>query len=306
MTTVFLPIAGVEINIIFLLFSGLLVGFMSGLFGVGGGFLMTPILIFMGIPPATAVGTEANHILGSSVSGAIAHGRKKNIDYEIGLFLLVGGIFGSTLGVVFFKFLRESGNIDLIISLMYIIFLAIIGTLMMIESSLSIINKKNTKFRKKKKRNLSRFLPLKFKFRQSRIYVSILVPVGIGVFVGILSALMGIGGGFVMVPAMIYLLGMNTVYAIGTSLFQIVFVTTNVVILQATYNQSVDILLAIYLLIGGVIGAQIGSKYSSKLKGEHLRILLAVAVLGVCLKMSSDLIQEPSSNSRLIIQETNL
>ena len=306
MTTIFLPIAGIEINIIFLLFSGLLVGFMSGLFGVGGGFLMTPILIFMGIPPATAVGTEANHILGSSVSGAIAHGRRRNIDYEIGLFLLVGGIFGSTLGVVFFKFLRESGNIDLIISLMYIIFLAVIGTLMLIESSLSIINKSKVKLRSKRKRNISHFLPLKYKFRQSRIYVSILVPVGIGSFVGVLSALMGVGGGFVMVPAMIYLLGMNTVYAIGTSLFQIVFVTTNVVILQATYNQSVDILLAIFLLIGGVVGAQIGSRYSSKLKGEHLRILLAIAVVGVCLKMSADLIQEPTNNSRLIIQETNL
>ena len=306
MIDIFLPIAGVEINVIFLLFSGLLVGFMSGLFGVGGGFLMTPILIFMGIPPATAVGTEANHILGSSVSGAIAHGRKKNIDYEIGLFLLIGGIFGSTLGVVFFKFLRESGNIDLIISLMYIIFLAVIGTLMLIESSLSIIRKGNVRLSNKRKRNISHYLPLKYKFKQSKIYVSILVPVVIGAFVGILSALMGVGGGFVMVPAMIYLLGMNTVYAIGTSLFQIVFVTTNVVILQATYNQSVDILLAIFLLIGGVIGAQIGSRYSSRLKGEHLRILLAIAVIGVCLKMFVDLVQEPINNSRIIIQETNL
>ena len=305
MIDIFLPIAGVEINVIFLLFSGLLVGFMSGLFGVGGGFLMTPILIFMGIPPATAVGTEANHILGSSVSGAIAHGRK-NIDYEIGLFLLIGGIFGSTLGVVFFKFLRESGNIDLIISLMYIIFLAVIGTLMLIESSLSIIRKGNVRLSNKRKRNISHYLPLKYKFKQSKIYVSILVPVVIGAFVGILSALMGVGGGFVMVPAMIYLLGMNTVYAIGTSLFQIVFVTTNVVILQATYNQSVDILLAIFLLIGGVIGAQIGSRYSSRLKGEHLRILLAIAVIGVCLKMFVDLVQEPMNNSRIIIQETNL
>ena len=306
MIDIFLPIAGVEINVIFLLFSGLLVGFMSGLFGVGGGFLMTPILIFMGIPPATAVETEANHILGSSVSGAIAHGRKKNIDYEIGLFLLIGGIFGSTLGVVFFKFLRESGNIDLIISLMYIIFLAVIGTLMLIESSLSIIRKGNVRLSNKRKRNISHYLPLKYKFKQSKIYVSILVPVVIGAFVGILSALMGVGGGFVMVPAMIYLLGMNTVYAIGTSLFQIVFVTTNVVILQATYNQSVDILLAIFLLIGGVIGAQIGSRYSSRLKGEHLRILLAIAVIGVCLKMFVDLVQEPMNNSRIIIQETNL
>ena len=305
MIDIFLPIAGVEINVIFLLFSGLLVGFMSGLFGVGGGFLMTPILIFMGIPPATAVGTEANHILGSSVSGAIAHGRKK---YRLrNRFISFNWRnlwihFGSGI----FKFLRESGNIDLIISLMYIIFLAVIGTLMLIESSLSIIRKGNVRLSNKRKRNISHYLPLKYKFKQSKIYVSILVPVVIGAFVGILSALMGVGGGFVMVPAMIYLLGMNTVYAIGTSLFQIVFVTTNVVILQATYNQSVDILLAIFLLIGGVIGAQIGSRYSSRLKGEHLRILLAIAVIGVCLKMFVDLVQEPMNNSRIIIQETNL
>ncbi len=298
----FLPIAEIEINILIILFSGFFVGFLSGLFGVGGGFLMTPILIFLGIPPATAVATESTQILGSSVSGATAHGRKNNIDYEIGIFLLVGGIFGSTLGVVFFKFMRESGNIDLIISVMYIIFLAIIGILMFIESALSLFKDSEIK-KKAKKRNLLDALPLKLKFRKSKIYKSILLPILIGSFVGILSALMGVGGGFVMVPAMIYLLKMSTVTAIGTSLFQIVFVTANVTILQATYNQSVDLILAIFLLIGGVIGAQIGSRYTSRFKGEQLRILLASVVIIVCFKMSFDLAREPLMNSRIIIQD---
>ncbi len=302
----YLPIAEIEINIFILFSSGFFVGVMSGLFGVGGGFLMTPLLIFLGIPPATAVGTEATQILGSSVSGAIAHGRNKNIDFEMGLFLLIGGIFGSTLGVIFFKFMIEAGNIDLIISLLYIIFLAIIGTLMFIESALSLFKKGEAKIKKKKvSRNILHKLPLKFKFRRSRLYVSILIPVGIGIFVGILSALMGIGGGFVMVPAMIYLLGMQTITAIGTSLFQIVFVTANVTFLQATYNQSVDLVLAIFLLLGGVIGAQIGSKYTAKFEGNQLRILLASIVILVCFKMSFDLIQEPNINSRIIIQESH-
>ncbi len=301
----YLPVAGVEINILIILCSGFLVGFLSGLFGVGGGFLMTPILIFLGIPPVTAVATEANQILGSSVSGTIAHGRKNNIDYEIGLFLLIGGIFGSTLGVIFFKFMRDAGNIDLIISLLYIIFLAIIGTLMFVESAIAIFRKPSGSMRHKPKRNFLDGLPLKFKFRKSKLYISLIIPVLIGSFVGILSALMGVGGGFIMVPAMIYLLGMSTVSAIGTSLFQIVFVTANVTILQATYNQSVDMILAIFLLIGGVIGAQFGSRYTSKFKGEQLRILLAFLVILVCFKMSFDLVSEPTLNSRIIIQDSN-
>lgn len=301
----YLPVAGVEINILIILCSGFLVGFLSGLFGVGGGFLMTPILIFLGIPPVTAVATEANQILGSSVSGTIAHGRKNNIDYEIGLFLLIGGIFGSTLGVIFFRFMRDAGNIDLIISLLYIVFLAIIGTLMFVESAISIFRKPNNPIRHKPKRGFLDGLPLKFKFRKSKLYISLIIPVSIGCFVGILSALMGVGGGFIMVPAMIYLLGMSTVSAVGTSLFQIVFVTANVTILQATYNQSVDLILAVFLLIGGVIGAQFGSRYTSKFKGEHLRILLAFLVILVCFKMSFDLVSEPSLNSRIIIQESN-
>ena len=300
--TFYLPIAEIEINLLIILFFGFVVGFMSGLFGVGGGFLMTPLLIFMGIPPSTAVGTESVQILGSSVSGALAHSKKKNIDYEIGIFLLIGGIFGSTFGVILFNFLKQSGNIDLIINILYVIFLSVIGILMLIESTISLV-KDDKSLLKKRKRNLLDYLPLKLKFRQSGIYISIILPIFVGIITGFLASLMGVGGGFIMVPAMIYLFRMGTVSAIGTSLFQIVFVTLNSSILQATYNLSVDLILAIFLLIGGVIGAQYGSKFTSKFKGEQLRVLLAIIVILVCIKMGIELFNEPSINSRIIIQD---
>ena len=299
----YLPIAEIQVNLLVILFFGFIVGFMSGLFGVGGGFLMTPLLIFMGIPPSTAVGTESVQILGSSVSGAIAHSRKKNIDYEIGIFLLIGGIFGSTIGVILFNFLKESGNIDLIINILYVIFLSVIGTLMLIESTISLVKEEKNIVRKKKKRNFLDYLPLKLKFRHSGIYISIILPISVGIITGLLASLMGVGGGFIMVPAMIYLFRMGTVSAIGTSLFQIVFVTLNSSILQATYNLSVDLILAIFLLIGGVIGAQYGSKFTSRFKGEQLRVLLALIVILVCVKMGIQLFNEPSINSRIIIQD---
>ena len=301
--TFYLPIPEIEINLLLILFFGFVVGFMSGLFGVGGGFLMTPLLIFMGIPPSTAVGTESVQILGSSVSGAIAHSRKKNIDYEIGIFLLIGGIFGSTIGVILFNFLKESGNIELIINILYVIFLYIIGILMLIESTISLVKHEEKVIRKKKKRSFLDYLPLKLKFRHSGIYISIILPISVGIITGFLASLMGVGGGFIMVPAMIYLFRMGTVSAIGTSLFQIVFVTLNSSILQATYNLSVDLILAIFLLIGGVIGAQYGSKFTSKFKGEQLRVLLALIVILVCIKMGIQLFNEPSINSRIIIQD---
>ena len=301
--TFYLPIAEIEINLLVILFFGFVVGFMSGLFGVGGGFLMTPLLIFMGIPPSTAVGTESVQILGSSVSGAIAHSRKKNIDYEIGIFLLIGGIFGSTVCVILFNFLKESGNIDLIINILYVIFLSIIGILMLIESTISLVKEEKQIVKKKKKRNFLDYLPLKLKFRHSGIYISIILPISVGIITGFLASLMGVGGGFIMVPAMIYLFRMGTVSAIGTSLFQIVFVTLNSSILQATYNLSVDLILAIFLLIGGVIGAQYGSKFTSRFKGEQLRVLLALIVILVCIKMGIQLFNEPSINSRIIIQD---
>ena len=205
--------------------------------------------------------------------------------------------------MILFNFLKESGNIDLIINILYVIFLSVIGTLMLIESTISLVKEEKNIVRKKKKRNFLDYLPLKLKFRHSGIYISIILPISVGIITGLLASLMGVGGGFIMVPAMIYLFRMGTVSAIGTSLFQIVFVTLNSSILQATYNLSVDLILAIFLLIGGVIGAQYGSKFTSRFKGEQLRVLLALIVILVCVKMGIQLFNEPSINSRIIIQD---
>jgi uncharacterized protein len=290
---IYLPIAETSINIFVLLGMGGGVGFLSGLFGVGGGFLMTPLLIFVGIPPTVAVATEANQIVASSVSGVLAHWRRGNVDFKMGAMLLVGGVIGSTFGVWLFSILRSLGQIDLVIKLSYVVFLGIIGGLMFLESSRSILRSRRQAPPKRRTHNWMHGLPFKMRFRRSRLYISALLPIGIGFFVGVLSAIMGVGGGFVMVPAMIYLLGMPTSVVVGTSLFQIIFVTANATFLQATMNQTVDVVLALILLIGGVIGAQIGARASGKLKGEQLRILLALMVLGVCIKIGLDLVITP-------------
>jgi uncharacterized protein len=290
---IYLPIAETSINIFLLLGMGGGVGFLSGLFGVGGGFLMTPLLIFVGIPPTVAVATEANQIVASSVSGVLAHWRRGNVDFKMGAMLLVGGVIGSTAGVWIFSILRSLGQIDLVIKLSYVLFLGIIGGLMFLESARSILRSRRQAPPKRRTHNWMHGLPFKMRFRRSRLYISALLPIGIGVFVGILSAIMGVGGGFVMVPAMIYLLGMPTSVVVGTSLFQIIFVTANATFLQATMNQTVDIVLALILLIGGVIGAQIGARFGGKLNGEQLRILLAIMVLGVCVKIGLDLVITP-------------
>jgi uncharacterized protein len=290
---IYLPIAETSINIFILLGMGGGVGFLSGLFGVGGGFLMTPLLIFVGIPPTVAVATEANQIVASSVSGVLAHWRRGNVDFKMGAMLLVGGVVGSTFGVWLFSILRSLGQIDLVIKLSYVVFLGIIGGLMFLESSRSILRSRRQAPPKRRTHNWMHGLPFKMRFRRSRLYISALMPIGIGFFVGVLSAIMGVGGGFVMVPAMIYLLGMPTSVVVGTSLFQIIFVTANATFLQATMNQTVDIVLALILLIGGVIGAQIGARFGGKLNGEQLRILLAIMVLGVCLKIGLDLVVTP-------------
>jgi len=290
---IYLPIAETSINIFVLLGMGGGVGFLSGLFGVGGGFLMTPLLIFVGIPPTVAVATEANQIVASSVSGVLAHWRRGNVDFKMGAMLLVGGVIGSTFGVWLFSILRSLGQIDLVIKLSYVVFLGIIGGLMFLESSRSILRSRRQAPPKRRTHNWLHGLPFKMRFRRSRLYISALLPLTIGVFVGVLSAIMGVGGGFVMVPAMIYLLGMPTSVVVGTSLFQIIFVTANATFLQATMNQTVDIVLALILLIGGVIGAQIGARAGAKLNGEQLRILLAIMVLGVCVKIGFDLVLTP-------------
>ena len=293
---IYLPIAEMSVNVFLLLGMGGGVGFLSGLFGVGGGFLMTPLLIFIGIPPAVAVGTEANQIVAASVSGVLAHWRRGNVDFKMGLVLLLGGFAGSTLGVMLFSFLRGLGQIDLVISLSYVIFLGTIGALMLYESAKSIRRRKTSPGQRRKlhQHTWVHGLPLKMRFRRSKLYISALLPFTVGFLVGVLAAIMGVGGGFVMVPAMIYLLGMPTNVVIGTSLFQIIFVTANVTFLQSYANQTVDVVLALMLLIGAVIGAQFGARAGAKLPGEELRGLLALMVLAVCGKLFFDLLVTPS------------
>ncbi|MBC93538.1 MAG: permease [Rhodospirillaceae bacterium] len=292
---IYLPIAEMSVDVFLILGLGGAIGFLSGLFGVGGGFLMTPLLIFIGIPPAVAVASEANQILAASVSGAWAHMRRGNVDIKMGLVLTAGGFVGSSVGVVIFTLLRQLGQVDLLISLSYVILLGAIGSLMLFESSRTILRRQaGTATRGKLHQHIwLHGLPFKMRFRRSRLYISALLPIGIGFFVGILAAIMGVGGGFIMVPAMIYLLGMPTAMVVGTSLFQIIFVTANVTFLQATSNQTVDVVLALLLLTSAVVGAQFGTRVAVKLRGEQLRGLLALMVLLVCSKIAYDLISTP-------------
>lgn len=292
---IYLPIAELSVDVFLLLGLGGAIGFLSGLFGVGGGFLMTPILIFIGIPPPVAVGTEANQIVASSVSGVLAHWRRGNVDFKMGGVLLLGGLLGSTLGVWLFAILRQLGQIDLVIKLCYVTFLGVIGSLMFVESLRALSRRRRAAAARDKmhKHTWIHGLPFKMRFRRSKLYISALLPAGVGVLVGILSAIMGVGGGFIMVPAMIYLLGMPTAVVVGTSLFQIIFVTANVTFLQAYANQTVDVVLAVILLTGAVIGAQFGARAGAKLRGEQLRILLALMVLVVCGKLLYDLTVTP-------------
>jgi uncharacterized membrane protein YfcA len=292
---IYLPIAEVSMHIGIIIGLGGGVGFLSGLFGVGGGFLMTPLLIFFGIPPAVAVSTEANQIVASSVSGVLAHMRRGNVDFKMGGILMAGGVIGSSLGVALFSFLQSIGQIDLVIQLSYVVFLGIIGSLMLTESVRTIIRSRKPGAVRGKlhQHNWLHGLPLKMRFRRSKLYISAILPLALGAFVGILAAIMGVGGGFIMVPAMIYLLGMPTSVVVGTSLFQIIFVTANVTLLQSIQTQTVDFLLAGLLLFGAVIGAQFGSRAGALLRGEQLRGLLALMVLAVCIKIGYDLVVRP-------------
>lgn len=294
--SIYLPIAELSVNILILFGMGAAVGFLSGMFGVGGGFLMTPLLIFYNIPPAVAVATEANQIVASSFSGALAHFRKGTVDVKLGLMLLVGGLIGSTAGVYIFSALRTLGQLDLIISILYVVFLGSIGSLMTIESLRAIQRSRTSGVspgRKPGQHNWIHGLPFKMRFRKSKLYLSAIPVVALGMLVGLLAAIMGVGGGFVMVPAMIYLLRVPTNVVIGTSLFQIIFVTAYTTIIQSTTNQTVDIVLAVILMVGGVIGAQVGAAAGVKLKGEQLRALLGLLVLGVCVRLGYDLVVTP-------------
>ncbi len=291
----YLPIAEMPVDPLVIIAMGAMVGFLSGMFGVGGGFLMTPLLIFYGIPPAVAVGTEAAQIAGSSVSGVTAHLKRRSVDFQMGWFLVLGGGAGSLLGVWIFRRLRETGQIETVIAFAYILFLGAIGSLMLVESARALLRAPQTGAPKLRRRRTAWMsaLPAPMRFRRSKLYISPLPPMVIGFCVGVLAAIMGVGGGFILVPAMIYILNMPTNVVVGTSLFQIIFVTAITTVLHAVANQTVDIVLALMLLIGGVIGAQLGARASIRLKAEQLRGLLALIVLGVCAKIVLDLVTPP-------------
>jgi len=292
---IYLPIAEISLDVFLLLGLGGAIGFLSGVFGVGGGFLLTPMLIFIGVPPAVAVASSANQLVGASLSGVIAHWRRGNVDFKMGFTLLLGGLAGSALGVWLFTLLKRVGQIELTISLCYVLLLGVLGALMAVESLRAIARQRRPGAirRKLHQHNWMHGLPLKTRFRRSKLYISALLPTGLGFAVGVLSAILGIGGGFVLVPAMIYTLGMPTAMVPGTSLLQIIFVAANVTFLQAYTNRTVDAVLTLLLLIGGVIGAQIGTRFGSRLRGEQLRFLLALLVLAVAAKLAQDLTLRP-------------
>jgi uncharacterized membrane protein YfcA len=294
---VYLPIAELSVNWFILLLVGGGVGFLSGMFGVGGGFLMTPLLIFLGVPAPVAVGTGAAQILASSVSGVLTHWRRQNVDVQMGVALTAGGFLGSVLGIWIFTVLRQAGQVDLVIRICFVFFLGGVGGLMLIESARSWFRQAMAPGVRKRKLHEHHWLhglPLKLRFRRSKLYISALLPLAVGFAIGVLTAIMGVGGGFILVPAMIYILGMPTQMVVGTSLFQTLFVAANVTILQSVTNQTVDVLLAILLIVGGVVGAQLGTRFGARLRGEQLRILLALLVLGVGLRLAFDLFTTPA------------
>jgi uncharacterized protein len=293
---IYLPIAEMSVNVAVFLSMGCAVGFLSGMFGVGGGFLLTPLLIFMGVPSAVAVGTGSMQILASSVAGAVAQYRRNNVDIKMGLVLVAGGVVGAVIGVALVRVLRQIGQFDLFVSLSYVLFLGAVGGLMLIESVGTIRRARSgqpVSVRKTGQHSWVHGLPFKMRFKRSKLYISAVPPAAIGAFVGFMAALMGVGGGFVMVPAMIYLLRVPTSVVIGTSLFQILFVMAATTLLQAMQNKTVDVVLALLLIAGGVVGAQIGVIAGARLKGEQLRFLLAALVLLVCLRIGWELIARP-------------
>ena len=295
---IYLPIAEVAVNAFTLIGLGGVVGLMSGLFGVGGGFLITPLLFFIGIPPAIAVATGANQVVASSFSGVLAHVKRKSVDFRMGWVLLAGGLVGSSLGVLLFNLLQRLGQVDLVVQLCYVIFLGLIGAMMFQESLRALRRTRVSGPIKPTRRHQHGWVhrwPLKMKFRASGLYISAIPVLGVGAVVGILGALMGVGGGFIMVPAMIYLLGMPTKVVIGTSLFQITFVTAFTTLMHAVSYNTVDVMLALLLIVGGVIGAQLGTQLGARLRAEQLRILLALVVLGVCAKLAMDLFLRPDN-----------
>jgi len=293
---VYLPIAEMSVDALLLLGIGFGVGWLSGLFGVGGGFLLTPLLILIGIPSPVAVASGANQTIGASVSGLIAQWRRDNVDLRMGVVLLAGGFAGSLLGVQLFAVLRRVGQVDLAVAVFYVVVLGIVGMLMVRESLRAIFRRRaGIPAGKANQHTWLHGLPFKMRFRKSRLYISVVPPLAVGFGIGILSAVMGVGGGFMLVPAMIYLLGMPTSVVIGTSLFQVVFVSANVTLLQAIQVGSVDIVLTLLLLAGGVAGAQFGAAMGARLRGEETRALLGLLVLAVALGLLYGLVRAPEN-----------
>ena len=294
---IYLPIAEMSLNVVMLISIGLAIGFLSGMFGIGGGFIMTPFLIFIGVPPGVAVGTGASQVVASSVSGAVSHWQRGNVDVHMGLLLVSGGFFGALGGVKVLAILKAYGQLDLFISLTYVILLGVVGSLMLFESVGALRAtpaKPGVSIRRGGQHTWIEGLPLKQRFRRSRIYVSAIPFVLAGAFVGWLTAIMGVGGGFLLVPAMIYLLRIPTRIVIGTSTFQILCITALTTVLQSVQNHSVDVLLSVPLIAGGVVGAQLGVGFGERMKAEQLRALLALLVLLVAVRMAYELVIPPS------------
>ncbi len=295
----YLPIAGNSVNVLLIFGMGGLVGLLSGLFGVGGGFLMTPLLIMVGIPPTVAAASDSNQIVGASTSGTLAHYRLGNVDFKMGLLLLVGGTLGGVLGVQIIKILRATGNADFLIKITYVLMLGFVGGYMLLETIQNLRRNKQGEV-EAAPRGESRYaqmmqrLPWQTRFEKSGIELSMLMPVVLGGFVGVLAAIMGVGGGFIMVPVMVYLLRMPMHVVVGTSLFQILFTCVVVTIMQARTNHTVDFILALILLLGSTLGAQVGAKLSKRLQGEQLKLILACVVLLVMGKMLLDLLVHPA------------
>jgi uncharacterized protein len=296
---IYLPIAGMSINFFLVIGIGALVGFLSGMFGVGGGFLLTPLMMMIGIPPAVAAASDSNQIVAAASSGAFAHWKLGNVDFKLGLVILLGGIAGGTVGVQLVKVLRSMGNFEFVMKVVYVLMLGLVGGAMFIESLNTIRRSKSqpgappAALAEPKLGKAFAMLPLKMHFTRSGLHTSAIFPFSIGAIVGVMAALLGVGGGFIMVPAMIYIIGMPTIVAIGTDLFQIVLTSANVTLQQAWVNKTVDVLLAFILLLGSTIGAQFGAAVGKKLKGEQIRILLAIIVLVMTVKIFADLVIEP-------------
>lgn len=293
----YLPIAGMTLNLLLLLGVGLSVGLLSGIFGVGGGFIMTPLLIMLGVPPLVAVGTGASQVVASSASGALAHWKRGNVDVQMGLVLMVSGLVGSTLGSNLQSYLRALGQLEVFTSITYAVVLTVIGLVMLVEGVIALRRAARPAVPtggRRRQRGWVQRLPLRYRFRRSKLYISVLPPIGIGFFVGLLTAIMGAGGGFVLIPLMIYVLGMATRTVLGTSAFQVIFVTAFTTVAQSLVNQNVDIVLGLPLMLGGVIGAQYGVRIGAGLKAEQLRVLLALLVLAVGARMVVDLATQPA------------